>query len=60
MQYLNLMKLDVYADMSLQEFLDRESEYRIILFMGEDSSGNESMLAIQINAWTLVFNDTEL
>ncbi len=59
-RYLHLMKMDEHADMPLQEFLDRESEYRIILFLGEDSSGQEAMVAIQINAWILVFNDTEL
>lgn len=59
-KYLNLMKLDAYADMSLQEYLDRESSYQIILIMGHNDAGQEVMLSIQINAWTLVFNQTEL
>lgn len=59
-KYLNLMKLDAYSDMSLQEYLDRESSYQIILIMGRNASGSEVMLSLQINAWTIVFNQTEL
>ncbi len=59
-KYLNLMKLEVHADMSLQEYLDRESSYQIILIMGHNNAGQEVMMSIQINAWTLVFNQTEL
>ena len=60
LKYLNLMKLDAYADMSLQEYLDRESSYQIILIMGHNDAGQEVMLSLQINAWTIVFNQTEL
>lgn len=59
-KYLNLMKLEVHADMSLQEYLDRESSYQVILIMGHNNAGQEVMMSIQINAWTLVFNQTEL
>lgn len=59
-KYLNLMKLEVYADMPLQEYLDRESSYQVILIMGHNNAGQEVMMSIQINAWTLVFNQTEL
>ncbi len=60
LKYLNLLKLDAYADMSLQEYLDRESSYQIILIMGHNDAGQEVMLSLQINAWTIVFNQTEL
>lgn len=60
LKYLNLMKLEVHADMSLQEYLDRESSYQIILIMGHNDAGQEVMLSLQINAWTIVFNQTEL
>ena len=59
-KYLNLMKLEVHADMSLQEYLDRESSYQVILIMGHNNAGQELIMSIQINAWTLVFNQTEL
>lgn len=59
-KYLNMMKLDEYSDMTLQEFLDRESTYQIILIIGKNDSGQDVTLSIRINAWTLVFNQTEL
>ena len=59
-KYLNLMKLEVHAEMTLQEYLDRESSYQVILNMGHNNSGQEVKMSIQINAWTLVFNQTEL
>ena len=59
-KYLNLMKLDEYADMPLQEYLDRENSYQIILVTGKDNSGKRIMLSVRINNWTLVLNSTEL
>ena len=55
-RFLELMRLDEHADMPLQEFLDRESTWNIILLTGSDGT----LLTIQINAWTMVFNNTEL
>lgn len=55
-RYLDLMRLDQYADMPLQEFLDRENTWNIILMV--DSRG--VLMSIQINWWTMVFNETEL
>lgn len=55
-RYLDLMRLDEHAAMPLQEFLDRENTWNIILLMGTDGT----LLTIQINAWVLVLNQTEL
>ncbi len=55
-RYLDLMRLDEHAAMPLQEFLDRENTWNIILLMGTDGT----LLTIQINAWILVLNQTEL
>lgn len=55
-RYLDLMRLDEHAAMPLQEFLDRENTWNIILLMGSDGH----LLTIQINAWILVLNQTEL
>lgn len=55
-RYLDLMRLDEHADMSLQEFLDRENTWNIILLLGV----NETLLSIQINSWILVINQAEL
>lgn len=59
-RYLNLMRLDQYGDMPLQEYLDRENTWQVILLMGNTASGTPTMLSIQINAWRMVFNQTEL
>ena len=55
-RYLELMRLDRYHDMPLQEYLDRENSYQIILLVGQD----EHVISIQINAWILVLNESEL
>ena len=56
LRYLELMRLEQYADMTLQENLDREDSYQIILLLGQD----EHVISIQINQWIMVFNETEL
>lgn len=56
LRYLELMRLEQYADMPLQEYLDREDSYQIILLLGQD----EHVISIQINQWIMVFNETEL
>ena len=48
-KYLDLMRLDQYESMPLQEYLDRQSSYQVILLIGTDSAGNEVMNSIQIN-----------
>ena len=59
-QYLDLMRLSDYADMPLQEFLDRENTWHVILVMGQGSDGVPTILSLQINAWKIVLNDNEL
>lgn len=52
LRYLEMMRMDEYSSMPLQEYLDREDDYRVILFLGRDGH----LLSIQINMWTLVLN----
>ena len=59
-KYLEMMRLDKYKDMSLQEYLDRENNYQIILLIGRDSNNAEVVLSLQINAWRIVFNNNDL
>ncbi|MFR9165509.1 MAG: FimB/Mfa2 family fimbrial subunit [Dysgonomonas sp.] len=50
-KYLNALKLEKYAEMSLQEYLDREDNFSIIFFFkGYDGNGYTSF-DIQINEW---------
>lgn len=58
-KYLNLMRLDEYSTMSLQEYLDRENTYQVILFLSRQK-GTYVVLSIQINAWRMIFNHTDL
>jgi hypothetical protein len=55
-----MMRLDKYKDMSLQEYLDRENNYQIILLIGRDRNNAEVVLSLQINRWRIVFNDNDL
>lgn len=59
-KYLEMMRLDKYKDMSLQEYIDREKSYQIILLIGRDSNNAEAVLSLQINTWRIVFNDNDL
>lgn len=60
LKYLEMMRLDKYKDMPLQEYLDREKNYQIILLIGRDSNNAEVVLSLQINTWRIVFNDNDL
>lgn len=59
-KYLDLMRLDQHASMPLNEYLDRQNSYQVILLIGTDSAGNEMMLSLQINKWIMVFNSNDL
>lgn len=59
-KYLDLMRLSSYAEMPLQEFLDRENTWNVILVVGQAPGGAQMMISIQINAWRLIFNETDL
>lgn len=55
-KYLNALRLEKYKDMPLQEYLDRESEYGIIIFLtktggSQPNTGSWLSAAIQINEW---------
>lgn len=57
-RYLLLCKSEYYAEMGSQEFLDRESEWSWIFFLGEDNLWLRTF--IKINDWTVRINDSEL
>lgn len=56
--YLLLLKSERYAQMSAQEFLDRESNWSLIFFL--DQGGNWLRTQIVINDWVVRLNDMEL
>lgn len=55
--YLMMLRSELYKDMEKQEFLDRQSEWEMIFFLDDGLSWNESV--IKINDWTVRINDTE-
>lgn len=52
-KYLNALKLEQYADIPLQEYMDREDQYGIIFFFKNlnPDNGNYLSVNIQINGW---------
>lgn len=58
--YLKLLQLEKYKDRnySLQEYLDREDNYGIIIFVDENLALINNI--IQVNDWVIHLNDTEL
>lgn len=53
--YLLLMKSDVYSSMPAQEFLDRESRWKMLFFL---QSGKWLDTVIEVNDWTVRINNT--
>lgn len=61
-KYLNALRLEKYSDMPLQEYLDRESEYGIIIFLtktegSKPETGSWVSAAIQINEWYIRYQE---
>ena len=55
--YLLLMKSEAYASMAPQEFLDRESRWKMLFFL---QGGRWLDTVIEINDWVVRINNTEL
>lgn len=56
--YLLLLKSELYAKMEPQEFLDRESVWSMVFFLGSDMHWINTH--IKINDWTVRINDAEM
>ncbi len=56
--YLLLLKSELYAKMPPQEFLDRESVWSMVFFLGSDMSWIRTH--IKINDWTVRINNAEM
>lgn len=56
--YLNLLRIEQYASMPLQEYLDREDNYSMLIFVDENLTLINSV--IEINGWVIQLNDFEL
>ena len=56
--YLLLLKSELYADMPAQEFLDRESDWSLLFFL--DEGGNWVRTRIVINDWVVRLNNAEM
>ena len=57
-QYLLLLKSELYSDMGVQEYLDRESEWSLIFFI--DDGMRWINTRIVINDWVVRINHTEM
>lgn len=55
--YLLLLKSELYADMGAQEFLDRESEWSLLFFLNKDGSWLRTQIVI--NDWVVRLNETD-
>lgn len=56
--YLLLLKSDLYVQMPSQEFLDRESEWSLIFFLDKGDAWIRTY--IKINDWIVRINDSDL
>ena len=57
-KYLLLHRSELYSDMPVQEYLDREDEWSIVFFL--DSGLRWLNTHIIINDWTVRLNNVEL
>lgn len=53
-----MLKSDNYSSMGNQEYLDREDEYNVLLYINGDTNKYIATLVI-INSWRMVLNDDE-
>ena len=56
--YLNLLRTEKYADMPLQEYLDREDNYSMLVFVDENLTLINTV--VEINDWVIQLNDFDL
>lgn len=68
-KYLNGLKLQQYSNMPLQEFLDREDEYKIIIFLRTEIDGGDPnpkpdkhwiAARVSINGWEIRDQGSEI
>jgi len=61
MKYLNALRLLEYANMPFQEYLDRQDEYYILVFLQKEKEDNKNWIAVQIeiNEWIIRFQEIE-
>lgn len=57
--YLNALRLLQYSDMPLQEYLDREDEYYILVFLQKSENNNWLATQIEINDWVIRLQNIE-
>lgn len=57
-QYLLLLKSNVYSDMSDQEFLDRENDWSMLFYLGDGQTWLSTQIII--NGWVVRLNTTSL
>lgn len=58
--YFNALRLLQYSSMPLQEYLDREDEYYILIFLQKDEAkANWVAARIKINDWVIRLQDVE-
>ncbi len=53
-----MLKSQEFADMESQEFLDRESRWKMVFFLDEGNTWINTQIVI--NDWVVRINDTEL
>ena len=55
LDYLTLLRSEKYRNMSVQEYLDRECDYSLLLFLGDNNTWLRT--TIVINGWTVRINN---
>ena len=58
-KWVLMLKSQNYSSMGDQEYLDREDEYNVILYVNDDSDLYVAV-SIMINSWRIVLNEGEL
>lgn len=57
-EYIKLLRMEEYTNMSDQEYLDRQDEYSMTFFLDKNMTWLKTQIII--NGWTIRLNDTEL
>lgn len=59
-QWALLLRSANHADMGAQEYLDREDEYNLMLFLDDSNKEGWMAMSIYINGWHIINQDSEL
>lgn len=58
-KWIEALRSAKYRDMNMQEFLDRENDFELMVFLQDDGRGGWVAVSVVINGWHIIDNGVE-